>query len=683
MAQAQDNPLLHLQDYPYESIPFHLITPAHFQEAFPVVMKQTSSRIDRIATNSQTPDFHNTVAALDIALTDLHRLQSVLSNLNSAATNNEIQALAEKWMPELTSFYNRIYQRDDLFRRIQAVYNKRKDAGLDEEQAMLTETYYRQYVHGGALLDEQGKEQLGRIKRELSELSLRFQKNLLHDTESFSLHLTSPEEVAGIPAAILDQAAATAHKQGKEGWVFTLHYPSYGPFMKYAARRDLRERMYRAYMSRAYHGDEYDNTGVVRREAVLRRDLARLLGYDSYASLVLTERMAETPGRVLEFLDELYHYARPAAMDDIHALSQLAAADGIRTLQAWDKSYYAEKLKRQRLNLDDELIKPYFPLPHVLEGMFDVAGKLYGIRFEKAPNIPVYHSGVTAYKVLDSDGEFLALLYTDFYAREGKRQGAWMTSYKAQYTTPEGRDSRPHISIVTNFGAPAGDRPALLNFYEVNTLFHEFGHALHGMLARTRYPGLSGTNVYWDFVELPSQVMENWTYEPEVLNMIARHYQTGESLPAAMVEKLRESRRFLEGMATLRQLGFGYLDMAWHHRMKEPPADLEAFERQVFEPVRLVPPVEGTLMSTQFGHLFAGGYAAGYYSYKWAELLDADAFSIFKKNGIFDQETARRFRRLLEQGGTRHPMKLYIEFAGRPPKIDALIQRAGFSKPGK
>lgn len=683
MNAQTSNPLLHLEDYPYESIPFSKIKPEHFDEAFPSVMQNTLARIESIEGRTDTPTFANTVEPLSYAHIPLSRLQHLLSNLNSAATNEQIQALSEKWMPELTAFWNGIYQRQALFDRIKRVYDNRQNESLNDEQKMLLETTYRAFVHSGALLDEEGKKQLQDIKRRLSGLSLQFQKNLLHDTHAFRLHLTTSDEVAGLPQSVLAQAAERARKENKEGWIFTLDYPSYGPFMKYASRRDLRERMYRAYMSRAYHGDEFDNSQVVKDEAALRKHLAALLGYPSYAHLVLTERMAGDPQTVMNFLDELYGYARPAAEGEFKELEQLARLDGINKMQAWDVAYYSEKLKQQRLDFDDEKLRPYFPLDATVEGMFRVANKLYGIRFEPAQGIDVYHPDVQVWKVLDRDGSFLALLYTDFYAREGKRQGAWMTSYKDQYRTPDGRNSRPHISIVTNFGRPTGDTPALLNFYEVNTLFHEFGHALHGMLANTTYADLSGTNVYWDFVELPSQIMENWTYEPEVLQMFARHYLTGEPLPAEWIEKIKRSKQFLEGMHTLRQLGFGYLDMAWHYSLQEVPGDLEAFENQVFAPVRFTPPVPGTLMSTQFGHLFAGGYAAGYYSYKWAELLDADAFSIFQKNGIFDAKTARKFRHLLEQGGSRHPMKLYEEFAGRPPKIEALIRRAGFVKDKK
>ncbi len=674
------NPLLDLTAEPYGAFRFSEIRPEHFDEAFPVWMKRTRERIEKIESQDDVPGWDNTMEPLAYASLELDRLRSLLSNLNSAATTPDIQALAEKWMPELSVFFNGIYQRPALFARIRKLYEQRETLGLDEEQKMLLETYYRSFVHNGALLDEAGKARLKEIKSELSRLSLQFQKNLLHDTGAYTLHLTHKAEVEGLPADVLERAAARAEAAGKEGWLFGLDFPSYGPFMRFAVRRDLREKLYRAYMSRAYHGDRYDNCETVRREAALRKQYAALLGYPSYAHLVLEERMAETPEKVMNFLDELYGYARPYGLAEFARLQKLAAGDGIDRLQAWDTAFYSERLKARELHLTDEAVRPYFPLEATVQGMFDVATKLYGLRFEPAPGVDVYHPDVKAYRILEADGRFTALLYMDFYARDNKRQGAWMTVYKPQYRK-DGENERPHVSIVTNFARPTENRPVLLNFYEVNTLFHEFGHALHGMLADTRYPELSGTNVYWDFVELPSQIMENWTYESEVLRMFARHYRTGEMIPDALVEKLGRTRRFLEGMQTLRQLGFGYLDMAWHYKLEKTPEDLEAFEHKVFEPVRLTPPVKGAVMSTQFGHLFAGGYAAGYYAYKWAELLDADAFSIFKKNAIFDRETAHKFRRLLEQGGSKHPMKLYQEFAGRPPHIEALLQRAGFTEP--
>ncbi|NPA42645.1 MAG: M3 family metallopeptidase [Chlorobi bacterium] len=676
---VSDNPLMRPFDTPHQTVPFGKIKPEHFEPAISAEIEKTRERVQAIIDNPQPPDFDNTVAALDYADLRLKRLQSILSNLNSAETNPELQAAAEKIMPRISDFYSELMQNRDLFQRVKAVYDRRDSLDLTDEQRMLLDQTYRAFVRSGVDLPPDKRERLREINAALTRAGLKFTKNLLHDTNAYYLHLTDEKDLEGLPEDVRQAAAAEARKRNLEGWVFTLHYPSYGPFMKYAANRALREKLYKMYGSRAFHGDEYNNTGVVLDEVNLRKEKAALLGYPSYAAFVLEERMAEKPDTVWQFLDQLRQYAMPHARRDVERLRELARADGIDTLQAWDVAYYSEKLKRAELDLDDEKLKPYFPLDRVLDGMFEVARKLYGIRFEPAPDIDVYHPEVQAYRVLDRDGSFLGVFYTDFYPRPGKRQGAWMTSYRPQYKK-DGRNVRPHISIVSNFTRPAGDKPSLLSFYEVNTLFHEFGHALHGLLSQVTYPSLSGTHVYWDFVELPSQIMENWTYEPEVLRMFARHYATDEPLPEETVQKLKDEKKFLEGMATVRQLGFGYLDMYWHDKYPEDFRDIVQYENAALDKVRLYPYVEGTLISPSFGHLFSGGYAAGYYSYKWAELLDADAFSIFKKSGIFDPETARKFRHLLEQGGSKHPMKLYLEFAGRPPRMDALLERAGFKQ---
>ena len=675
----KDNPLLQPFHTPHETVPFSKIKPEHFEPAVRAEIEKTRENIRKIIDNPETPTFENTVAALDFADLRLKRLRQILTNINSANTNEQWQAVSEKVMPVISDFYSELMQNEALFDRIKRVYDRRNELTLNDEQSMLLEQTYRALVRNGVLLDKEKQETLRKINRRLTELSLQFTKNLLHDTNEYYLHITDENQLAGLPERVVRAAEEEAAKRGKEGWIFTLHYPSYGPFMKNASMRPLREQMYKLYGSRAFKGDEYDNRETVLEEVRLRKQKAALLGYPSYAAYVLEERMADSPEKVMAFLDELYGYAMPVARKETEQLRQLAKADGVDTLQAWDIAYYSEKLKREKLQLDEEKLKPYFPLDKVVAGLFETARKLYGIRFEKAPDIDVYHPDVQAYRVLDADGSFLAVFYADFFPREGKRQGAWMTSFNPQYIY-NGKEVRPHISIVTNFSKPTGDEPSLLSFYEVNTLFHEFGHALHGMLSKVTYPSLSGTNVYWDFVELPSQIMENWTYEPEVLQMISGHYQTGEPVPQEYIEKLKREKQFLEGMATVRQLGFGYLDMAWHHRYPEDFENIVQYENLALDKIRLYPYVEGTLISTSFGHLFAGGYAAGYYSYKWAELLDADAFSIFKKSGIFDKETAGRFRHLLEQGGTRHPMELYIEFAGRRPKIDALLERAGFKQ---
>ncbi len=673
----QENPLITGFNTPYETVPFSRIKPEHFEPAIKKAVEDAKKEIDNIINNPEPADFGNTVEALAFSGMHLNRLQQILSNLNSAETNKALQEAAEKMMPYISDFTSELLQNEKLFERIEQVYQQKDKLQLNDEQNMLLEKTYKNFIRSGARLNKKDKKELKDINRKLTELSLKFTKNLLHDTNEYYLHITDSARLKGLPKRNIQQAEEEARKRQKEGWIFTLHYPSYGPFMKYAADRSLREKFYKLYGSRAFKGDEYDNRQVVLDEVNLRKRKAKLLGYDTYADYVLEERMAETPAKVMAFLDDLYGHAKPYATKEWEELNKLAREDNIDTLQAWDVAYYSEKLKQKKLQLDEEKLKPYFPLEQTLEGMFEVARKLYGIRFEPAPEIDVYHPDVKPYKVFDEKDEFLAVFYADFFPRPGKRQGAWMTSYKPQYIK-DGKNSRPHISIVTNFSKPTATEPSLLSFYEVNTLFHEFGHALHGMLSQVTYPGLSGTNVYWDFVELPSQIMENWTYEPQVLEMFAKHYQTGEAIPYDYIEKLKRQKQFLEGMATLRQLGFGYLDMAWHYRYPEGYENIVSYENAALDPTRFYEYVPGTLVSTSFGHLFSGGYAAGYYSYKWAELLDADAFSIFKKNGIFDKQTARKFRKLLEQGGSKHPMELYKEFAGRPPQLDALLERAGF-----
>ncbi len=675
----QQNPLLKPFDTPYETVPFDKIKPGHFKPAIENAIRDTKNKIQQIIEHSGEPDFHNTIEALEFSDLKLKRLQQILNNLNSAETNPELQKAAEEIMPEISDFYSELLQNEKLFERVQKVYDNREKYDLNDEQKMLLRQTYLAFVRSGVALSPSEKEEFKKINRRLTELSLQFTKNLLHDTNEYILHVKHEKDLEGLPEREKQAAAEEAKKRNLKGWVFTLHYPSYGPFMKYVKNRSLRKKMYRLFGSRAFHGDAYDNRNVVLEEVEKRKLKAELLGYPSYASFVLEERMAETPVEVIRFLDELYDYAMPHARKEFEKLSELARQDGVDQIQAWDVAYYSEKWKRQTLDWDEEKLKAYFPLPGVLEGMFEVAHKLYGIRFEKADDIPVYHPDVEVYRVMDNDGSFLAVLYLDFYPRSGKRQGAWMTSYRKQYRL-NGQDYRPHISIVTNFSKPVGNTPSLLTFNEVNTLFHEFGHALHGMLSDVTYPSLSGTSVYWDFVELPSQIMENWIYQPEALQLFAKHYETGEILPADYIEKLKKEKQFLEGMATVRQLGFGYLDMAWHHTYPDGFENIVQYENEALEKIRLYPYVEGTLISTSFGHLFAGGYAAGYYSYKWAELLDADAFSIFQKNGIFDQEIAQKFRNLLKQGGTKHPKVLYEEFAGRPPQIQALLKRAGFIK---
>ena len=678
MTEKTENPLLVEKfNTPYESIPFSKIEPGHFKSAIELAMKEAKDEIERIKNNPQEATFENTVEALDYAGLRLQILSRLLSNLNSAETNEAIQQVAQEIFPRLSEFNNEIKQDEKLFERVRYVKEHVDMSRLTEEQKTLLDRTYKSFVRSGALLSPEQKEEFKKIDKRLSELSLKFSKNLLHDTNEYTLHITDRKDLKGLPENVVKAAEEEARKRDKQGWIFTLQYPSYGPFMKYAENRQLREKLYKLYMTRGFHGDEYDNVPVILEMVELRRKKAELLGYDSYADFVLEERMAETPDRVISFLDELESYVHPVGEKELQALKTMAGSDGIEKFMPWDKAYYSEKLKQKKLDLDEEKLKPYFLLEKVVDGLFKTVHKLYGLQFVRTDNIDVYHPDVQVYEVRDEDGSFLALLYMDFFPREGKRQGAWMTSFKTQYKK-DGKDHRPHISLVMNFTKPTDNTPSLLSFYEVTTLFHEFGHALHGMLSDVTYPSLAGTNVYWDFVELPSQIMENWVYEKEVLDMFAQHYETGEKLPVEYLEKIKQTKQFLEGMATLRQLGFGYLDMAWHYTYPGKINDAEAYEVQAMKKTRLLPHVPNTMMSPGFGHLFAGGYAAGYYSYKWAELLDAHAFSIFRKNGIFDKETARKFRHLLEQGGTRHPMELYKEFAGTEPDIKPLLRRAGF-----
>ena len=672
-----DNPLLKDFNTPFDTAPFSRIENRHFRPAVEQLIKEAREEIEQIAQNKDRPSFGNTLEALEFSGERLNRVTSIFFNLNSAETNEEIQALAQVLSPMLTEFANDVRLNEALFARIEAVFLERDELGLDPEQDMLLEKNYKAFVRNGAKLNPEDKERLRAIDKELSQLSLKFGEHVLAETNAFEMLLTEESDLEGLPEGTREAARMLAEERGREGWLFTLDYPSYIPFVTYSDRRDLRERMSRAFGARGMQGNENDNRDILLRIAGLRHERALLLGYASHADFVLEERMAEKPEKVKEFLRELLEKARPAALKDFERLKSLASKDGIRDIQKWDGAYYTEKLKQELFELDDEKLKPYFQLERVLQGAFEVAGRLFGIRFEPVNDIDTYHGEVSTYKVLDENGDFLAVFYTDFFPRKGKRNGAWMTSYKSQWKK-DGLNSRPHVSIVCNFTRPTKTRPSLLTFNEVTTLFHEFGHALHGMLANTSYPNLSGTSVYWDFVELPSQVMENWCYEQEALSLFATHYQTGELIPMELVGKIKDSANFMEGMATLRQLSFGMLDMAYHAQDPGGIKDVAEFEKKAFEPTRLYPEVEGNCMSTAFSHIFQGGYSSGYYSYKWAEVLDADAFEAFKEHGVFDKETAMSFREnVLSRGGTEKPMDLYVRFRGREPDTAALLRRAG------
>ena len=676
-----DNPLLNDFGTPFDTVPFSKIENRHFQPAIEQAIASTKAEIDLISKNSEDPTFENTLEALEYSGEKLNRISSLFFNLNSAETNDEIQGIAQVISPLLSEFSNDIRLNDALFKRIEAVHSNRQILGLNAEQKMLLEKNYKSFVRNGAKLEPVQKEELRAIDMELSTLGLKFGEHVLDETNSYELIVTEESDLKGLPDGVVEAAKMLANEREKDGWIFTLDYPSYIPFVTYSENRELREKLSLAFGSRGNQENDNDNKPLVIRIAKLRHHRAVLLGYESHAHFVLEERMAENPGKVKDFLHKLLEKAMPAAKSEFEELKALAAKDGISELQKWDGAFYAEKLKQKLYNLDDEKLKPYFLLNNVVNGAFEVATKLFGIHFEKIDTIDAYHEDVETYKVTDSGGNYLAVFYTDFFPRKGKRNGAWMTSYKSQWKK-DGNNSRPHVSIVCNFTPPTDKKPSLLTFNEVTTLFHEFGHALHGMLADTTYPNLSGTSVYWDFVELPSQIMENWCYEKDALALFAKHYQSDELIPMELVRKIKDSSNFMEGMATLRQLSFGMLDMAYHAQDPSTIADVKEFEDKAFSSTQLYPDVKENCMSTAFSHIFQGGYSAGYYSYKWAEVLDADAFEAFMENGIFDRTTAEQFKNcVLSKGGTKKPMELYIEFRGKEPDPAALLRRAGLINP--
>ena len=670
-----NNPLLQK----FDAAPFSRIKEEHYLPSIKELISETKAEIDAIVNQKEAPSFSNTVEALENTGMQLDRATSIFFNLNSAETNEEIQKIAQQLSPLLSDFKNDLLLNDQLFHRVKTVYDLRSTLDLSNEQAMLLEKQYKGFSRNGANLSSDKKEELRNIDMQLAKLKLTFGENVLAATNAFEMHLTDENDLAGLPDGAKEAAAQIAKEKGKEGWVITLDYPSYIPFVKYAENRSLRKKLSLAFGARAFQAGDNNNEDNVLQIASLRHQRAEILGYESHAHFVLEERMAETPKNVVSFLEELLEKALPAAKKEFNELEAYAKGlDGIDRLEKWDSSYYAEKLKQQRFNLNDEKLKPYFRLENVIQGVFTVAEKLFGLQFKEDNTIDKYHEDVKTYEVTDAEGVFVALFYADFHPRPGKRGGAWMTSYKPQQIK-NGVNDRPHVSIVCNFTKPTPSKPSLLTFNEVTTLFHEFGHALHGMLANTTYKGLSGTNVYWDFVELPSQVLENWCYEKETLELFATHYETGEVIPMEYVQKIKESATFHEGMQTLRQLSFGMLDMAWHSgNSLDNIKEVKEFERKAFSNTQLFPETPETCMSTAFSHIFQGGYSAGYYSYKWAEVLDADAFAYFKQEGIFNKKIATRFKdTVLSQGGTIDPMELYIQFRGKKPNPDALLKRAG------
>ncbi|WP_405292541.1 M3 family metallopeptidase [Algibacter sp. Ld11] len=666
---------------PYNSAPFSSIENEDYLPTFKEAIQQARAEIDAIVDNTEAATFENTIVALDFSGEQLDRISSIFFNLNSAETNETIQKIAQEVSPLLSEFGNDITLNEDLFKRVKAVYDTKSELNLTTEQATLLDKKYKGFSRNGANLPEEKKEKLREIDKKLSQLSLKFGENVLAETNKFEMLISNDKDLSGLPEGTIEAAKQLAESKDKEGWLFTLDYPSYIPFVTYADNRELRKKLTLAAGSKAFKGNDLDNQDIVLQIVNLRHERANLLGYKTHAHFVLEERMAQTPENVLSFSNELLEKAKPAAEKEFKKLEEFAKGlDNIDQLEKWDGSYYSEKLKQKLFSLDDEQLKPYFKLENVIDGAFAVANKLFDLNFEEIDTIDKYHEDVLTYKVTDKNGDLVSIFYADFFPRSGKRNGAWMTSYKPQYIV-DGENSRPHISIVCNFTKPTKSKPSLLTFNEVTTLFHEFGHALHGMLANTTYPSLSGTSVFWDFVELPSQVMENWCYEKEALELFAKHYKTGEVIPMDLVEKIKDSASFHQGMQTLRQLSFGLLDMKWHGQDPSNIKNVKDFETEAFTGTNLYPSTKETCMSTAFSHIFQGGYSSGYYSYKWAEVLDADAFEYFQDAGIFNKDVATKFKdNVLSQGGTESPMVLYKRFRGQEPKPEALLKRAGLIK---
>lgn len=673
-----NNPLLQEFNTPFQSIPFEEIKLEHYKPALEEAIKQGKEEIEEIKA-VENPNFKNVIEALERSGKLVNVISSIFFNLNSSATSDEMQALAQELSPMLTAYGNDIMLDERLFQQVKAVYDNKANETLNAEEAYLLEKTYKGFVRNGANLNEENKATLKEWSTRLSKLTLTFQQNVLSDANQFELHITEEKDLAGLPEGVIEAAAMIAEAKGKNnGWVFNLDYPSYIPFMQYSENRELRKKMYLAFGSKAFHNNEYNNEGVLKEISKLRHDKAQLLGYKSHADFVLEERMAEKPQKVYDLWDELLEVALPKAKEELAEVQEMSnKLNGPSPIERWDFTYYSEKLKEEKYAINDEILKPYFQLENVVQGAFATANKLYGITFKPLDNIQKYHEDVTVYEVLDQDGSHLALFYADFFPRESKRSGAWMTSFRDQ-NKYDGKNQRPLVSIVCNFTKPTSTKPSLLTFNEVTTLFHEFGHALHGMFANGYFESLSGTSVYWDFVELPSQLMENWCYEEECLNLFAKHYQTGEVIPIELVQKIKDSVNFLSAYQTVRQVGLGQLDMAWHNLFKVPDSSVYEFEHEANKNTSLFPESKETVTSTSFSHIFAGGYSAGYYSYKWAEVLEADAFEYFKETGIFNKDTASKFRKnILERGGSEHPMSLYKKFRGHEPDTKALLRKSG------
>lgn len=679
------NPFLVPYNTPHDTVPFDKIRLEDYEEAFMEGIRRDNEQIDKIINNPEKPTFDNTIVTSDEDKEGyydlLGRVSAVFFNLMSAETNDEMDALAQKLQPILTQHSNDVRLNPRLFERIRQVHLHHRRL-TDEEQRLLDDCYDG-FVRSGALLDEQGKERLRKLTEEASMLSLQFSQNLLKENKAFTLHITDEQQLDGLPDTAREAAAQTAKEMGKEGWVFTLDFPSYSPFMTYSTQRDLRKQMYMERNTVCTHNNSENNIDICKRLVNLRREIAQLLGFKTYADYVLKHRMASNVRNVYRLLDDLIDAYRPTAIKERDELIKMAHKD-VEKMMPWDSGFYSHKLQMKRYNLDAEMLRPYFELSKVIEGVFGLANKLYGITFRENKDIPVYHPDVKAYEVFDNDGSYLAVFYADFHPRKGKQGGAWMTEYQGQWITRKGENVRPHVSVVMNLTKPTDEKPALLTLGEVETFLHEFGHSLHGMFANTRFESLSGTNVWWDFVELPSQFMENYAVEKDFLNTFAFHYKTGEPMPDELIRRIKKSRNFMAASGCLRQVSFGLLDMAYYTQRKPFDDDILTFEKKAWKKAIIGTQLPDTCMTVQFSHIMAGGYAAGYYSYKWAEVLDADAFAVFKKHGIFDKQTAQSFRdNILSKGGTEHPMTLYKRFRKGEPTIDALLKRNGIKRETK
>ena len=681
-----NNPFFNDYSTPHNTVPFHLIKLEHYEEAFMEGMKREKEELDKIINNEEEPTFDNTIIYKDETKGEhyydlLGRASTVFSCMLGAETNDELDALAQKMSPILTQHANDMQLNEKLFKRIKHVYEHHRE--LTPEEATLLQKVYDGFVRSGALLNEEGKEQFRRLSEEASLLSLQFSQNLLKENKAFELHLTNEEDLDGLPESARQMAAHTAQEQNKEGWIFTLDFPSYSPFLTYSTKRELREKLYMAKNTEGIHDNPENNLAICTRLINIRRELAQLLGHDTYADYVLEHRMASSVKNVYKLFNDLISAYKPQAIKELKEVEQLAKemeGDAFE-MQPWDFGYYSHKLQLQKYNIDSEMLRPYFELSKVIEGVFGLANRLYGISFKENNEIPVYHQDVKAYDVFDADGSYLAVFYADFHPRKGKQGGAWMTEFQGQWINRKGENIRPHVSVVMNFTKPTPQKPALLTLGEVETFLHEFGHSLHGMFANTRFGSLSGTNVWWDFVELPSQFMENYATEKEFLRTFAYHFESGEPIPDELIDRIIKSKNYLSAYGCLRQVSLGLLDMAYYTQKDEFKEDIITFEKDAWKDAIITKQLPNTCMTTQFSHIISGGYAAGYYSYKWAEVLDADAFSLFKKNGIFDKNTALSFREnILSKGGTEHPMTLYKRFRGQEPTIDALLERNGIKK---